>query len=125
MGDRSASQEVNRAVMGGLGVVLLGLMILRLGEWYGGAPAYRTVWEALAGRRGAYLIFGGRYAWDFGLWELFPDGQLAAAAMLAIVFSLIVGAVACCRSLYWLAGAIVVCGYIVNAALLLKLMAEY
>ena len=66
-----------------------------------------------------------RYAWDYGLWELSPKGHLSALSMIVAAFSLIVGATLDRRMFYVLAGCIYVGGYMVNAFLMLKLMAAY
>ena len=121
---RHVGQGNERVIAGGLGLVLVGTMAIRLCRWYAGDGRYKTVWGAVAGRP----FFDGRGSWNYGFWELCPDGWLAAAAMLTLIGALIVGVVARGRrssACYALAGIVFVSGYLVNAVLLLKLMAEY
>ena len=96
-------------------------MAVRLWRWFSGFGIHRTVWGAIAGRP----IVNGRFFWDCGLWELFPDGQLAAGAMLTLVASLIIGTLFNWRQLYFVAVSVIFGGYMVNAYLMVKLMATY
>lgn len=124
MDDHAVGKESGRVVAGCLGLVLVVSMALRLCRWYAGDSRYETVWRAVAGRP----FLEGREAWSYGFWELCPDGRLAAVAMLALIGALIAGVVArgrCSSACYALAGIVFASGYLVNAVLLLKLMAEY
>lgn len=124
MEERDLGQESGRVVAGILGLFLVGAMVLRLCRWHAGDGSSRTVWGAVAGRP----FWGGRGNWNCGFWELCPDGQLAAVAMLLLVGSLIAGALVKgrrCPVFCTFAGLVFVSGYLVNAVLLLKLMAAY
>ena len=110
-----------RILAGLIGLLLACFMAVRLWRWFSGVGIYKTVWGAIAGRR----IVSGRFCWDCGLWELFPDGQLAAGAMLILVASLIIGALFNWRQLYFVIGGVIFGGYMVNAYLMVKLMGAY
>ena len=110
-----------RIVAGLIGLLLACFMAVRLWRWFSGVGIHKTVWGAIAGRP----IIRGRGCWDYGFWELFPDGQLAAGAMFVLVASLILGALWNRRQLYIVAGGGVFVGYMVNAYLMVKLMAAY
>ena len=132
-GDRTVGQEAERVAMGVGALILLGFMCRRLWLWHEWPGAYKTVWEAVAGKRSVATHFFpfGRFAdaWDFGFWELCPDGQLAAAAMLVLIASLALGAIVNDHTLHrmfcLLGGGLVVGGLLVNAVLFLRLMAAY
>jgi len=113
--------DVERIVAGVIGLLLACFMAVRLWRWFSGIGIHKTVWGAIAGRP----VIRGRFCWDCGLWELFPDGQLAAGAMLILVASLLIGALFNWRQLYFVAGGVIFGGYMVNAYLMLKLMAAY
>ena len=110
-----------RIVAGLIGLLLACFMAARLWRWFSGIGMHKTVWGAIAGRP----VIRGRFNWDYGLWELFPDGQLAACAMLILVASLIIGALLNWRQLYFVAGGVILGGYMVNAYLMVRLMAAY
>ena len=111
-----------RIIAGLFGLVLVGFMVVRLWRWFSGVDFQNTVWGAIAGRP----IIVNRWAcWDYGLWELFPDGQLAAGATIVCVVALIAGSLLNWRRLYFMAGGVVFGGYMVNAYLMVKLMAAY
>ena len=110
-----------RIVAGLIGLLLACFMAVRLWRWFSGVGMHKTFWGAIAGRS----VLRGRFCWDCGLWELFPDGQLAACAMLILVASLIVGALLNWRQLYVVAGGVILGGYMVNAYLMVRLMAAY
>ena len=82
---------------------------------------YKTTWGAIAGQP----LIPGQASWDYGLWEVCPDGQMAALATILLIVALILGAILDCRRCYWLAGGVVVSGYLVNACLMLRLLAAY
>ena len=120
--DRNVDHEVERVIYGIIGLTLLGLMAFRLLRWTAGIAYYNeTVWKVIAGRP----MVHGRFGWERGFWELCPDGQLAAAAMIVIIVSLMLGAVLNLRRCYFVAWGVFVGGYAFNACLLLKLMGEY
>ena len=110
-----------RIVAGLIGLLLACFMAVRLLRWFSGIDIHKTVWYAIAGRRAV----SGRFCWDYGLWELFPDGQLAAGAMFVLVASLIIGALLNWRQLYFVAGGVIFGGYMVNAYMMVRLMAAY
>lgn len=121
MDERDIKDEIGRALAGLLGLLVLAMMMLRLWRWYSGFEVAKTVWGAIAGSP----VVNSRICWDYGFWELFPDGQLAAAAMIALVTTLIAGSVFNIRPLFFVAVGTVVCGYLVNAYFMLKLLAAY
>lgn len=122
LNDRNIDREVERMISGIVGFVLAALMVSRLLLWSAGLAYYNeTVWKVIAGRP----MVHGRIAWEHGFWELCPDGRLAAAAMIVIIVSLMVGTVLNLRRCYFIALGVVAGGYALNAYLLLKLMAEY
>ena len=110
-----------RIVAGLIGLLLACFMAVRLWRWFSGVGVHKTVWGAIAGRP----VVSGRFCWDCGLWELFPDGHLAAGAVLILVASLILGALSNWRQLYYVAGGVVFGGYMVNAYMMVRLMAAY
>ncbi|MBP5285160.1 MAG: hypothetical protein ILO34_03515 [Kiritimatiellae bacterium] len=79
----------------------------------------------MGSRNDGWTRYRPRSCWDYGLWQLLPDGQLAALAVLSIIVALIAGAVLNRRQLYFLAGSVVVGGYLANACLMIKLMMDY
>ena len=119
--DRDIEREIERVVAGLIGLLLLASISRRLWHWWAGVSPYKTFWGAVAGRP----LVTGRACWDFGFWELYPDGQLAGMAMGALVLSMLGGAILNWRSLYGGAIGVVVGGYLTNAYLFLKLMAAY
>lgn len=121
MDEHDIGREIERVVMGLIGMVMIGLVSLRLWRWHAGIGVYKTIWGAIAGGP----IVSRRFCWDYGLWQLLPDGQLAAFAVLVIIVALIGGAVLNWRQLYFLAGIVVISGYLVNACLMIKLLADY
>ena len=121
MGGHEIKNEGERIVAGLLGLILSCFMAVRLWRWFSGIGINKTFWGAIAGRP----VVSGRFCWDCGLWELVPDGQLAAGAMLILVASLIIGALLNWRQLYFVAGGVIFGGYMVNAYLMVKLMGAY
>lgn len=120
MDNRDIGREIERVAAGLIGLALLAGVCVRL--WH--LPSrvmYRTVWGAIAGKP----LIAGRTSWDYGLWEMCPDGHLAALATILIVAALILGAILDCRRCYWLAGGVIVSGYLVNAYLMFRLLAAY
>ena len=113
--------DCERTFAGLCGFALAGFMAIRLWRWFSSMNSYDTVWGAIAGRS----FFYGRYRWDYGLWELVPDGQLAALANIILVVTLIAGSLLNWRWLYLIAGGVILCGYMTNAYLMVKLMATY
>lgn len=118
--ERNMDREVERLGFGFLGLALVGLIAVRLWRWHLGFEFHETLWSAIARKP-----MVSRYAWDYGLWELSPKGHLSALSMIVAAFSLIVGATLDRRMFYVLAGCIYVGGYMVNAFLMVKLMAAY
>ena len=121
MDENKINDEGERIFVGLFGLLLLALMAVRLWRWFSGIGIHKTFWGAIAGRP----VVSGRFCWDCGLWELFPDGQLAAGAMLILVASLIIGALLKWRQLYFVAGGVIFGGYMVNAYLMVKLLGAY
>jgi len=119
--DNNVKLEIERIVAGLIGLLLVCFMAVRLWRWFSGISIHKTIWGAIAGRP----IISGRFCWDCGLWELFPDGQLAAGAMLTLVASLIIGALLNWRQLYFVALGVIFAGYMLNAYLMVKLMVAY
>ena len=119
--ERDIGHEIERVAAGLAGLVMLAFMAARLWRWYSGCGWAKTIWGAIAGKP----IVSGRGGWDYGFWELCPDGQLAAAAAVALFAALLAGAILDWRRLYVAAAGVVACGYLVNAVLMLKLMAAY
>ena len=121
MDNRDIDHEIGRIVAGLIGLLLLASIGFRLWHWWAGGSPYETFWGAIAGRP----LIQGRAGWDFGFWELYPDGQLAGMAMSTVVLSVLGGAILNQRSFYWVAVCVAASGYLVNAYLFLKLMATY
>jgi len=121
--NRDINREIERVGAGLLALLLLTLIGLRLWHWWAGVSSYTTFLGAIAGRRSRIICDRG--CWDFGFWELCPDGQLAGAAMIIVVLALLGGAIFNRRSFYWIGGIVIAVGYFVNAYLFLKLMAAY
>jgi len=119
--DRDIGCEIERVAAGLLALLLLTRIDFRLWYWWAGVSNYTTFLGAVAGRP----IVSGRGCWDYGFWELCPDGQLAGVAMIVVVLALLGGAIFNQRAFYWIGGIVIAGGYLVNAALLLKLMAAY
>lgn len=120
MDDRDIGREIERVAAGLIGFALLAGVCIRI--WH--LPSrilYKTVWGAIAGKP----LIPGRASWDCGLWEVCPDGQLAALAMILIIAALILGAILNSRRCYWFAGGVIASGYLVNAYLMFKLLAAY
>lgn len=120
MDDRDVNREIERVVVGLIGFAMLVAACSRLWDWFSGYDFDLTAWGAIAGR--PLMVRG---CWDYGLWAICPDGQLAACANIAIIATTILGSVFDWRRLYWLAGAVMVGGYFVNAYLMVKLMETY
>ena len=121
MDNRDINREIERVVVGLIGFAMLVCVCLRLWNWFSGYDFDLTVWGAIAGRP----LIRGQECWDYGLWEICPDGQLAACATLVILVATVLGSVFDWRNLYWLAGGVFVGGYFVNAYLMVKLMETY
>ena len=47
MDEQDVGQETERIIAGGLGLVLVGTMTIRLCRWYAGDGRYKTVWGAM------------------------------------------------------------------------------
>ena len=120
MDDRDIGCEIERVAAGLVGLALLASVCIRLWRLSSGI-FYETVWSAIAGTP----LIAGRSSWDYGLREVSPSGELVAYATILIVVALILGAILDCRRCYWLAGEVVVSGYLVNACLMLRLLAAY
>lgn len=126
MEERDVNKEIERVVFGCLGLVLILRMAFRLWRWFSGTGAGETIWKAIAGRPFFVGSLGyGKACWDYSFWEVCPDGQLAAVAMVLMTVSLLAGAIWDCRHFYLLAGSVIVFGYLVNACLFIKLLAAY
>jgi len=125
----NAEDEIKSSLLrwGGflVGGGMLALSCLRLWFWSSMHTCrFRNVWEAIVGPRNV-LMGNVSCRWSYGLWELFPDGQLAAAVYLIIALSLVLGAVLDSRPFTCLAVAAFVSGYLVNAVMFLRLLANY
>ena len=120
MDENKINDEGERIFAGLFGLLLLALMAVRLWRWFLGVGFHQSVWGAIAGRPGVR----GLASWDCGLWELFPDGRLAAWAMIVIIVSLIAGALLNWRRLYFITGGVFLSGFVVNAYLMVKLLME-
>lgn len=120
MDGRDVGREIERVVAGLFGLALLAGVCVRLWQLSSGVM-YKTVWDAIAGSPPVSW----RLRWDCGLREVCPGGQLAALAEIALVAALILGAILDSRRCYWLAGGVIVGGYLVNAYLMLRLLAAY
>lgn len=118
--NRDIGREIERVVAGLFGLALLAGVCIRLWRWYSGIW-YKSVWSAIAGQP----MLRSRVRWEYGLWEICPEGQLAALAVIVIIAALILGAIFNCRRFYWLAGGVFASGYLVNAYFMIKLMAAY
>lgn len=127
MDGRDVNKEFERVVFGCLGLVLILRMAFRLWRWFSGTGAGETIWKAIAGR--PFFVMGigvdQRACWDYGFWELCPDGQLAAVTMVLVAAALLAGALLNWRRLYLLVYGVIVCGYLVNACLFVRLLAAY
>ena len=121
---RDIDCEIGRVVALLLGLALLSLIACRIWYWWAGVSDYKTFLGAVAGRPSVYGLHG-RGSWDYGLWELCPDGQLAGVAMIVLVLMVLGGAIFNSRSLVFSGGCVILGGYLVNACLFLKLMAAY
>jgi len=119
--NRDIGREIERVAAGLLALLLLTRIGFRLWYWWAGVSNYTTFLGAVSGRP----IVCGRECWDYGFWELCPDGQLAGVAMIVVVLALLGGVIFDRRSFYWIGGIVIAGGYLVKAALLLKLMAAY
>ena len=120
--DHDINQESERVGAGALALILLACIGYRLWNWWAGMSVYKTFLGAVAGRPSG---FSRLRCWDYGLWELYPDGQLAGIAMIIVVLS-VIGVTASGKHLfYWVGGSVIVGGYFVNAYFFLKLMAAY
>jgi len=120
--NRDIGREIERVGAGLLALFLLTRIGFRLWYWWAGVSNYTTFLGAVAGRPIPTVRAS---CWDYEFWELCPDGQLAGVAMIVVVLALLGGAIFNRRSFYWIGGIVIVGGYLVNAALLLKLMAAY
>lgn len=114
-------RSIGRVVASLVGLLLLAAIGCRICRWWVGSSVYETFLGAVAGRP----FVRGRGDWDYGLWELCPDGQLVGVATIVLVVALLGGAIMNRSSLYCVAGGVIACGYLVNAYLFLKLMAAY
>lgn len=121
---RDIDREIGRVVALLLGLALLSLIACRIWYWWAGVSDYKTFLGAVAGRPSVYGLHG-RGSWDYGLWELCPDGQLAGVVMIVFVLTVLGGAIFNSRSLLLVGGCVILGGYFVNACLFLKLMAAY
>lgn len=122
--NRDIKGEIERVAAGLTGLFLLVSIGLRLWRWRAClSEEYKTLLGAIAGRPN--LLVDSRYWWDYGLWQLCPDGQLAGIAMIVVVASIIGGAILNWRQLYWGAGCVIIGGYLINAYLFVQLMAAY
>ena len=124
--DGDIERDLERLVAGLLGLGLAGCMAVRLWRWFSGVDFQQSVWVAIAGRPipGGWF-FGLWSRWAYGLWELSPGGQLAAGATIILIVALITGAILNWRWLYFVAGGVIGGGLMVNAYLMVKLMAAY
>lgn len=118
---QNIERSIGRVVASLVGLLLLAAIGCRICRWWAGSSVYATFLGAVAGRP----IVRGRGNWDYGLWELCPDGQLVGVATIVLVVALLGGAIMNRSSLYCVAGGVIACGYLVNAYLFLKLMAAY
>lgn len=121
---RDIDREIGRVVASLLGLALLALVGRRIWYWWAGMSDYKTFLGAVAGRPFVCGLHG-RGSWDYGLWELCPDGQLAGVVMIVFVLTVLGGAIFNSRSLLLVGGCVILGGYLVNACLFLKLMAAY
>ena len=119
--NRDIGDEIARVWAGLLALLLLTFIGCRLWNWWVGMSNYKTFLGAVAGRP----LVRGRFCWDYGLWELDPDGQLAGIAMIIVVLAAIGIMVFNRRLFYWVGGSVIAGGYLVNACLMIKLMAAY
>ena len=121
MDNRDIQCDIERVSAGVAGLIILIFISRRLWRWQEGISEYETFLGAVAGRP----LMWGRGCWDFGLWELCPNGCLAGIAMIILVVTVIAGAIFNSRSIYLIGAYVIVGGYLVNAYLLLKFMAAY
>lgn len=119
-------ESAKRWLIGGFGLLLLVTRLIRLWQWTCGGDGL-TIWQALGGPRlfANNVSNASRLNFFYGLWELNPDGRLAAAGVLLLMVTSLLAAFTRRDIFYKIVGGIVISGYLLNAVLLLRLMSNY
>ena len=120
-------ESAKRWLIGGFGLLLLVTRLVRLWQWWTCDGDGMTIWQALGGPRlfANNVSNASRLNFFYGLWELNPDGRLAATGVLLLMVTCLLAAFTQRDIFYKIGGGIVISGYLLNAALLLRLMANY
>lgn len=120
--EEEIKQEAFRVIGGLVGLAMCAGIVYRLwhriacyGAWYG-----ETIGRTITGRADSRY-----FEWKYGFLEVWPSGTVAASATIIVAVSCLLGAILNRMFFFWLAGAVVVTGYLVNAYLFCQVLSAY